>query len=238
MIKMSNVEQDMMHGQAVSAARTYAFVGFIFYIISTIMGLIGFLVVRFFLRVISGATSPGVIVPPRFFLVSVIFLLLSIPGIILSIFAWITVRNIDRGRYSQARTYSLILGIIGLFYGLISGILFLLAYSKLSETTTNRISGSAIQPPPTTQATPQRFCANCGRAASVDARFCTNCGKQLPPSHHRISQSKRVRINGRFNFKERGKEKESEEKKTGAIQESARELVRQQSKNGICQRTS
>ncbi len=178
---MINVERDPMHGQSESVARTYAFVGFIFYIISTIMGFIGFLVLRFFLlRAIMGVASPSLVVPPRFFFISLIFLLLFVPGVIFTIFAWITVGNIDRERYSQARTYSLILGIIGLFYGIISGILFLLAYGKLSETTTNRISRSAIQPPPAIQAVPQRFCVNCGRPVSVGARFCSNCGKELP----------------------------------------------------------
>ena len=177
---MINAERDLIHGQAVSVARTYAFVGFIFYVISTVMGFIGFLVLRFFLlRAILRVASPSLIVPPRLFLVSLIFLLLFIPGIILSIFAWITVRSIDRGRYSQARTYSLILGIIGLFYGLISGILFLLAYGKLGESTT-KPSESTTQPI-AAQAVPQRFCVNCGRAVPVDARFCSNCGKELPP---------------------------------------------------------
>ena len=168
MIKMSN--------QTIGTARTYAFIGFIFYILSTIAGFIGFLVIAFFfITSISRSILPG---PPItntivFPFISLVFFLLFIPGIILSVLAWTTVRNIDVGRYSQARTYSLILGIIGLFFGLlIGGIFFLLSYAKLGESMTQPIM---------VQSFPQRFCVNCGRAVSSDAKFCGYCGKELPP---------------------------------------------------------
>jgi len=166
-----------MSSQAVGTARTYAFIGFIFYVLSTAAALIGILVFAFFFAIsISTAVTPGTptstayIFP--FFWIPLFFFILLIPGIILSVLAWTTVRNIDLGRYDQARTYSLILGIIGLFFGFLSGIFFLLAYAKLSELTTH---------PAIVQPLPQRFCTNCGRGVSTDAKFCSHCGKELPP---------------------------------------------------------
>jgi hypothetical protein len=146
-----------MSNPNIETARTYASVGFIFYILSAIGGLIGVLA---FLFVVIGF--------PFFAIIGSVFFLLFIPGILLAMFAWITVRDIDRGVHGRARTNSLILGILGLFFGLlIGGIFFLLAYSKLGESTAHL--------------SPTRFCVNCGRAVSSDAKFCSNCGKELPP---------------------------------------------------------
>jgi len=167
-----------MSQQAAWTARTYALIGFIFYVLSTVVGFIGALIFAFFfVTSVSTATStipPATVVAfPFFGLVLFAAFLLFIPGIVLTIFARTTLRNIDIGRYSQARTYSLILGIIGLFFGmLIGGIFFLLAYAKLGE--------SPIQPA-TLQPLPQRFCVKCGRAVPLDAKFCPHCGNELPP---------------------------------------------------------
>jgi uncharacterized protein with PQ loop repeat len=168
-----------MSNQAAGTARTYALVGFIFYVLSTAAGLIGALVIAFFFltslstAAASTTTQTTFIAFPFFGLILFAAFLLFIPGIILTIFARATLRNIDTGRYSQARTSSLILGIIGLFFGmLIGGIFFLLAYARLGE--------SPIQPV-TLQPIPQRFCVKCGRAVPLDATFCPHCGKELPP---------------------------------------------------------
>jgi len=166
-----------MSNQIIGAARSYAFIGFIFYILSTIAGFIGFLVIAFFfVTSISRSTSPSlpIITTTVFpFIISIVFMFLFVPGIILSVFAWTTVKNIDVGKFGQARTYSLILGIIGLFFGLlIGGIFFLLSYAKLGE---------SMMQPIMVQSFPQRFCVICGRAVSSDAKFCSHCGKELPP---------------------------------------------------------
>jgi hypothetical protein len=167
-----------MSNQVAGIARTYALVGFIFYVLSTVVGFIGVLgIAFFFVTSVSTATSttpPAAVVAfPFFGLILFAAFLFFIPGIILTIFARTTVRNIDTGRYSQARTYSLILGIIGLFFGmLIGGIFFLLAYAKLGESPTQ---------PFTLQPLPRRFCVKCGRAVPLDAEFCPHCGNELPP---------------------------------------------------------
>jgi hypothetical protein len=167
-----------MNKQAAGIARTYALIGFIFYVLSTVVGFVGASVFAFFfatsISTATSTTSPTTVIAfPFFGLILFAAFLLFIPGIILTIFARTTVRNIDIGRYGQARTYSLILGIIGLFFGmLIGGIFFLLAYAKLGE--------SPMQPA-TLQPLPQRFCVKCGRAVPLDAEFCPHCGKELPP---------------------------------------------------------
>jgi hypothetical protein len=151
-----------MSSPAVETAKTYALVGFIFYLIASLAGMIGSLATMIFMYMPSMTCFPMNIMffPFGFFAI----------GIIFTVWAWITLKDIEAGKYSEAKTYSLILGIIGLFFAwLIGGIFFLLAYMKLGEITA---------PPPAVQ--PQRFCVNCGRAVPVDAKYCPYCGKELP----------------------------------------------------------
>ena len=166
-----------MNNPRYGAARTYAFIGFIFYVLTAAAGIIGLLVFAFLFAATTTTSFPTTppattITFPFFGIFSFIFLIFLVPAAILTFFAWQTVKNIDAGRYNQARTYSLILGIIGLAFSmLIGGIFFLLAYAKLGE-----------YPPPTQpQYTAQRFCVNCGRPVSPDATYCPHCGKKLPP---------------------------------------------------------
>jgi energy-coupling factor transporter transmembrane protein EcfT len=124
-------------------------------------------------RPISTSLLPTIGFAFPFILIAIVFLLLFFPGVILTIFAWITLRNMEIGKYAQARTSSLILGIVGLFFGLIiGGIFFLLAYANLGEYMTPLM---AVQP------LPQRFCVNCGRAMAPNTKYCAYCGKELPP---------------------------------------------------------
>jgi uncharacterized paraquat-inducible protein A len=166
-----------MSTQHYGTARTYAFIGFIFYVLAAAAGVLGLLVLTF---VFSAVTSTGAVTNPSniftFPFISVIsltFLFLFIPAIVLAFFAWSTVKSIDAGRYGQARTNSLILGIVGLIFGVfIGGIFFLLAYANLSEP----------RPMPYTPTAPaQRFCVHCGNPVPPNARYCPRCGKEQPP---------------------------------------------------------
>lgn len=145
-----------------STARSYVLVGVVFYI----LGLIGAVLVSLaflLVRPFGPGLSPMFAVP---FGITAIFI---IPTAGLTVWAWITYRNVEQGRYADARTAGLVLGILGLFFAwLIGGIFFLLAYGKLGEAT-----------PPVTVA--QRVCTNCGRAVPPEAKFCAHCGKELPP---------------------------------------------------------
>jgi len=166
-----------MSTQHYGTARTYAFIGFIFYALAAAAGVFGLLVLVFIFSAVSSTgtvTSPSNIVAFPFFSVfSVFFLVLLIPAVFLAFFAWSTVKSIDAGRYGQARTNSLILGIVGLIFGVfIGGIFFLLAYANLGET----------QPMPyAPQVSAQRFCVHCGNPIPLGARYCPNCGKEQPP---------------------------------------------------------
>jgi hypothetical protein len=164
-----------MISPSVGTARNYALVGFIFYVLSVVGELVGLLVIGFILTTVvySASNLPGTTFYPTFpllFIFLPLAFVLFVPGVILTVFAWMTMRDIDTGRYGQARTYSLILGIVGLFFGmLIGGIFFLLAHSKLSELT--------VQP---VQQLGRRFCVNCGNPMSLDAKYCGRCGKEQP----------------------------------------------------------
>jgi hypothetical protein len=101
--------------------------------------------------------------------IPLIFGIFFIPAIVLAFFAWTTIRAIDGGNCIQARTKSLILGIVGLVFGVfIGGVFFLLAYANLGQT-------QLPQSPST-----QRFCVHCGSPVPPNARFCPRCGKEQP----------------------------------------------------------
>ena len=167
-----------MTTQRYGPARTYAFIGFIFYVITSALAVLGLLIMGIiFATAVSTVTFPDPITPPAnvstvpFFVILMVFLILFIPAIVLTFFAWSTVKAIDAGKYGQARTNSLILGIIGLFFGVfIGGIFFLLAYTNLGEP----------PQPYTPQPSPQRFCVHCGKPISPNDRYCPYCGKEQP----------------------------------------------------------
>jgi len=157
-----------------NTARSYAIVGFIFYVLAAVLDI-------FFLFV-----DP---------LGGLIWLLLSVG---LTAWAALTFSNIEKGHYTEAHTASLVLGILGLFFGLlIGGIFFLLAYGKLGELIHPQPSygfqpyphnypqqfpeAPPPQPSPAFNPMNQRFCVNCGRPVLAGSKFCPNCGKELPP---------------------------------------------------------
>jgi len=165
-----------MGTQHYGTARTFAFIGFIFYVITAAMGVLGLLFLSFIFTMVTPTgfpTSPGNMVQVPFFgIMSLMFMFLFIPAIVLAFFAWSTVKAIDAGNYGQARTYSLILGIVGLFFSVfLGGIFFLLAYANLGE------SRAVVYPP---QVSAQRFCVHCGSPMPPDSRFCPRCGKEQP----------------------------------------------------------
>ena len=97
-----------------------------------------------------------------------------------TIWAYITYRNINEGRYTDARTSSLLLGIFGLlpFVGsFLGGIFFLIAHWKLGHVL--RIDYSPIYSPEPISAS-SRFCTQCGRIVGEDNLYCVQCGTQLP----------------------------------------------------------
>ena len=167
-----------MSTQQYGTARTYAFIGFIFYVITAAIGALVLLIFGLIFttsistsRTMFPSTPPVSVTVFPLFMILMVFLILLIPAIVLTFFAWSTVKAIDAGRIGQARTNSLILGIIGLFFGVvIGGIFFLLAYARLGE----------IPQPYTPQPQPQKFCVNCGKPISPNDRYCTYCGKEQP----------------------------------------------------------
>ncbi len=156
-------------GEAQSA-KTFALIGFIFFAIVTAIW--GMVTLGVAISVVFFAGSMPFVFP--FIFPFGVFLAL---GVALSVWAWITMKDIEAGRYKEAQTASLVLGILGLFGNLISGIFFLLAYSKLGHAIAYaQAPPSAYQPAaPTTG----RICTECGRPIAMDAKFCPHCGKEL-----------------------------------------------------------
>jgi hypothetical protein len=158
-----------MSTQSYGTARIFAFIGFIFYISAAAAGVFGLLILGVVASIASSVPTPTNAI--SFSIVGfmpLIFGIFFIPAIVLAFFAWTTIQAIDRGNYMQARTNSLILGIVGLVFGVfIGGVFFLLAYANLGQT----------QPPPSPPSN-QRFCVHCGSPVPPNARFCPRCGKE------------------------------------------------------------
>lgn len=96
--------------------------------------------------------------------------------ILVYIFSYV---NTVEGEYGQARTPTLVFGILSLLSGgIISGILFLVAYSKLGDAIEEqarlRPGGYPGGVPPGA-----KFCPACGQANQPVSRFCHACGSKL-----------------------------------------------------------
>lgn len=169
----------------VQTARSYALVGFVFFAIMTTVWSLVLVIGAIFFAFWTGpgfdgrvdGFGTGVLFP--FIFPYTAFLALSAG---LTIWAWTVRSNIEVGRYTQAQTSSLVLGILGLFPpigALIGGIFFLLTHSKLGHATIlAQMPPLAYQPAPTPA--PGRICPECGRPIAMDARFCSYCGKEFP----------------------------------------------------------
>jgi hypothetical protein len=158
----------------VESAKSYTLLGFIFYI----LGALGYLVIIIFFGIFSGWMRGLPDSPDISSNISVVILIfVAVPfalNIGFSVWSWITYNNIGNGKYTEARTATIILGIFGLFLAwLIGGIFLLLAYGKL---------GDVMRGPQVIQTTTQRegrICTACGRPVKWDAKFCEHCGKDL-----------------------------------------------------------
>ncbi|MFQ5907565.1 MAG: zinc ribbon domain-containing protein [Thermoplasmata archaeon] len=158
------------------SARTFALVGVVFYILGAAIWGIAILSSLFAL----GFTG----MPMGFFFFPIIF-----PGVFaavsigLAVWSWMTLQNIETGRYTEAQAPSLVLGILGIFFALlIGGVFLILAYTKLANITSGRAPPIVMAaPPPAAMPQPAgRVCPNCGRPIPMDAKFCNHCGHELP----------------------------------------------------------
>ena len=121
------------------AAHEYAVIGSIFFFIFPVIPLLAICILfvlstPFILGLVAMWT--GCVVPPEWiFPITMGFGVLSIIIILIFIAAYLTtVKRIDDGLYEAAKTPCLIMGIIGLFIGLIvPGLFYVMAYTKLGE---------------------------------------------------------------------------------------------------------
>ncbi|MFQ6012024.1 MAG: zinc ribbon domain-containing protein [Thermoplasmata archaeon] len=158
------------------SARTFALVGFVFYIIGAAVAGISVLTT---LVAVAAFTMPGMVGFPGAFFFSFLFSAVFLgAAVFLTLWAWGTLQDIEAGNYLKAQAPSLVLGVLGLFFALIVGGIFLiLAYVKI---------GNVVGPVSATPhvATPRavggRICPHCGRPIAMDAQFCSYCGERLP----------------------------------------------------------
>jgi hypothetical protein len=78
------------------------------------------------------------------------------------------------GQYARAEAPTLVLGILSLFFGIVPGILYLIAYVKLGDATREQqgyLGGPSM---------PLVACRGCGRVYGVGQfGFCPGCGQKL-----------------------------------------------------------
>ncbi len=163
----------------VQPAKSYVLIGLIFYILGAAAFTLSYLGSSLFM---GGFIGPGMMsgymtpyFPSVFPIIQIVF----------TVWAWMTLSNINAGKYRDAQTASLILGIFGLVFAwLIGGIFFLLAYGKLGDAIRyQHLSTAAAGPPSPAATTPPAetgvFCPKCGKPSSEDAVYCKNCGQRL-----------------------------------------------------------
>ncbi|NNN17442.1 MAG: hypothetical protein HKL79_03670 [Thermoplasmata archaeon] len=131
-------------------------------------------------------------------LIGAIFLLFAFFGIVWLILVYaFSYRRTKDGDYEGARTPTLVFAILSLLsLGLISGILYIVAYSKLGDAINEAEASRKPSPSPAFYAAPAyaggpapvtsaalptapRFCSRCGRPTSYQSRFCLSCGAVL-----------------------------------------------------------
>lgn len=110
-----------------------------------------------------------------------IILLLAVLGIVWVLLVYLfAYAPADAGDYRTARTPTLVFAILSLItIGLISGILYLVAYVKLGDAEMET-AGAGRGPGFPGGFPGTKFCPMCGRANPAAGRFCAGCGAALP----------------------------------------------------------
>ncbi len=165
------------------SARTFALVGFVFYILASVVSGIVFVVSLFAFGffVTSASFDFG---PFGFAAFGFIFQGVFLGVVVgLTVWTWGTLQKIEQGRYQDAQAPVLVQGILGLFFAfLIGGIFLILAYAKLGNVVSPRFAAPVMAAPVPVAPQPAggRMCPNCGRPIPMDAKFCNHCGHELP----------------------------------------------------------
>ncbi|MGP8078816.1 MAG: zinc ribbon domain-containing protein [Thermoplasmata archaeon] len=122
---------------------------------------------------------------------------------VVAIFVYMQMRSIEAKvnarQFEAAKSQTLIWMILGFIFGIILGVLLLIAYLKFDPLITwqrgqaGGAMGYGVPPmaaapgmayPPSAGAPPaagQRFCSSCGSPNAPGAQFCAKCGAAMPP---------------------------------------------------------
>jgi hypothetical protein len=163
------VYSELPHSESGETAHTLILIGLIFQVIEVAV-LLG---IGLFLSVLPGLGG--------------LVLGLGVVGIlwVVLIYAFSYRRTLD-GDYEGARTPTLVFAILSLLgFGIIPGILYIVAYSKLGDAVreTAPLAPSWGPPAPAwtapTPAAGTKFCPACGKPNPTTSRFCAACGAPL-----------------------------------------------------------
>lgn len=89
-------------------------------------------------------------------------------------------RRTRDGNYSGARTPTLVFGILSILtLGLISGILYIIAYVKLGDAEREATPPPPVWGPVAPLNPGWRYCPACGRPTPAAGGFCQSCGARL-----------------------------------------------------------
>jgi hypothetical protein len=161
-----------------STAKTYATVGLIFYALSILSGILGLFTLNWGLARTNIPHGPWGSWPSIPALIGFGIGLLFLANVVLALWAYKTYKQIDDGRYMEAQTGALLLGIFGLvFGGFIGGLFFLLTYAKIGDI---QKKAQWAQFPPTQGVAGERYCISCRHVVYLTDKFCPKCGTQLP----------------------------------------------------------
>lgn len=102
-------------------------------------------------------------------------------------------KDISAGRYQAVKEPLLVWAILALIFGVVPGILLLIAYIRVlywsdapSPASPSARAASTGTPVPSTPSAPAKgpagFCPRCGASVVGDGRFCARCGSPIPPT--------------------------------------------------------
>lgn len=157
----------------IQTAKSYVVVGLIFYI----LGALGFIFLLVVIGLIPWVDTSSINSASTSNIGLLGLILFGVPLSItigFSVWSWITLDNIKKGKYIEARTSSLVLGIFGLMFAwIIGGIFLLLAYSKLGDA----VKEIHVTNVPTHSE--EKKCNTCGKQIGLDTLFCEQCGNKI-----------------------------------------------------------
>ena len=109
----------------------------------------------------------------------------SIVGVLVVVFLYLaytySYRRIREGEYDAAKSPTLVIGVLSLFFGFLPGVFYLIGYAKLDSAIREQ-QGPPVGYGPSASPATSIACTACGRVYPLGAfGFCPACGRKLGP---------------------------------------------------------